>query len=142
MSATRRKDYYYAFPCGHSRRNNTLPGSKGGCQKCKRQRDADYRATRPKRGPYNIDPNFFRCGHAKSPENSYPSANGYARCHQCKLAGARKHHHAVRDRKAGKLPRVRPNLPRFEIVSVTPIDRSAETTGRSYSLFPEKRRVG
>lgn len=133
---TRRKDYYYAFPCGHSRRNNTLP-KQGGCRKCKRKRDAEYRATHP-RGRYNIDPNFFRCGHAKSPENSYPTVDGYQRCHQCKLAGTRKLHREARDRKAGKLPRVRPNLPAPAPLRLEP--SSPQEVGRSYSLFPPKRR--
>lgn len=133
-AATRRRNFYYAFPCGHSRRNNTLP-KNGGCRKCKRKRDAEYRAAHP-RGKYNIDPNFFRCGHAKTPENSYPTADGYQRCHQCKLAGTRKLHREARDRKAGNLPRVRPNLP--APLRVEP--SIPQEVGRSYSLFPPKRR--
>lgn len=98
----------------------------------------------PKR-KYKVDPLFFRCGHPRSAENSYasPSKPGYEQCRVCKLASGHRSDQYRRGKARRPTP-PRPDLPRFELVSVKPVP---DISGRSYGLAPsrfgdERRRVG
>ena len=69
------------FSCGHPARNDNtvLVYGYARCKICRREWSAKYYAAKP-----------FRCGHSKTPENTYTTANGHHRCLTCKReSGAR-----------------------------------------------------
>ena len=127
------------FDCGHRRRNSN-PGPE--CAICERQKAARARyVARGGKGKraYTVNRSRWRkCTHERTPENTYTAPNGSETCKTCRNANAklwRCHHDDPRyaTHRRWKQPLV--------VFKPLPSDIAPDTQGRSYAMFPPKRRT-